>query len=293
MNFVEYVVLITGGGRGLGRAFAQALAQSGASVAITARSTQQIDETAQLIQQAGGRALAIAADVTDRRAVEQLVDEVEKQLGPIGLLINAAGSFQALGPAAEIDPDEWWREVEINVRGTYLCSRAVLPHMIARSRGRIINVASAAGIQALDTVSAYGVSKTAVIRLSECLANENREHGISVFAINPGTVRTPMSDYVVESAEVGRRAPWVQAWFRDLYEKGHDMPIERSVRLILQLAAGKFDVLSGCYLYVEDDLDDLVKRADEIQQNKWYTLRLSEPPQPANNLEYEGSDQTA
>ncbi len=284
MSLEKQVALITGGGRGLGRAYAKALAQAGASVAITARSEQQLVETAQLIQQAGGRALPFAADVTDRRAVEQLVKEVEKQLGAIGLLINAAGSFTALGLAAEMDPDEWWREVEINVRGVYLCSRTALPRMIARGQGRIINVASAAGIQALDTVSAYGISKTAVIRLSECLANENREHNISVFAINPGTVRTPMSDYVVESAEVGRRAPGVQAWFRDLYEKGHDIPIERSARLILQLAAGKFDALSGCYLYVEDDLDELVKHADEIQQNKWYTLRLSEPPRTSNNL---------
>jgi len=279
MNPGKPVALITGGGRGLGRAFAQALAQAGSRVAITARSAQQINESAQLIEQAGGRVMAVAADVTDRHAIEQLVAKVEEQLGSIDLLINAAGTLQALGPAAKIDPDEWWREVEINLRGTYLCARAVLPRMIARGRGRIINVASAAGIQALDTVSAYGISKTAVIRLSECLANENHEHGISVFAINPGTVRTSMSDYAAESAEVGRRAPWVQAWFRQLFETGQDTPIEHSVRLVLELATGKFDALSG-----EDDLPELVKRADDIRQNHWYTLRLSEPPKTSSNL---------
>ena len=201
-NFSDQVALITGGGRGLGQAFAEALAQAGATVAIVARSEDQLRDVAQTIEQAGGRALTFAADVTDRQAIEQVVAEVEQQLGHIDLLVNTAGVFRALGPIAEVDPDEWWREVEINVRGTFLCARAVLPGMVARGRGRIINIASAAGLRALPTTSAYCLSKTAVIRFSESLAIENGDRGVCAFAMHPGTVRTPMTDYVVESDEI-------------------------------------------------------------------------------------------
>ncbi len=127
-------------------------------------------------------------------------------MGRIDLLVNTAGVFHALGPIAEVDPDEWWREIEINVRGTYLCTRAVLPGMLARAQGRVINLASAAGLQSLPTTSAYCVSKTAIIRLTESLALETGDQGIRVFAMHPGTVRTPMNDYAAESDEVKRRA---------------------------------------------------------------------------------------
>ena len=140
------IILITGGGRGLGRAIALGAAQTGVQVAVTARSKSELEETVELIQQAGGRAVALPADVTDHPAVVKVVAAAESQLGPIDVLINSAGSFQALGAAAQIDPDEWWREVEINLRGPFLCAHAVLPGMMARRSGRIINIASAAGL---------------------------------------------------------------------------------------------------------------------------------------------------
>ena len=136
----KQIVLITGGGRGLGRAIALGAAQTGAQVAVTARSVSELTETVELIQQAGGRALALPADVTDYHAVVGVVAAAESQLGPIDVLINGAGSFRALGNAAQVDPAEWWREVEINLRGPFLCAHAVLPGMIARRRGRIINI---------------------------------------------------------------------------------------------------------------------------------------------------------
>ena len=117
--YPDQVVLITGGGRGLGRAFAVALAQAGARVAVTARSEAELTQTVELIRQAGGRALALPANVTDHHAVVEAVAAAESQLGPIDVLINGAGSFQALGSAAQVDPDEWWREVEINLRGPF------------------------------------------------------------------------------------------------------------------------------------------------------------------------------
>ena len=111
-----------------------------------------------------------------------------------------------MGNAAQVDPAEWWREVEINLRGPFLCAHAVLPGMIARRRGRIINIVSAAGLQAIETVSAYGVSKAALIRLTETLAAETQPYGIAVLAAHPGTVRTPMSEYVLHLPRYGTRA---------------------------------------------------------------------------------------
>lgn len=274
MNLREQVALVTGGGRGLGRAYALALASAGAAVAVTARTAAEIQETVQIIEQNGGRALAVTADVTDVNAAIQMVATVEQTLGPVDLLVNNAGVLRAVGRISEVAADEWWREVAINLRGPFLYSQAVLPSMIRRKRGRIINLASGAGLEPIDGGSAYCVSKTALIRLSESLALETKEHGIAVFAIHPGTVRTPMTKYMHDSEVVGQRVPAVQQWFRQIYAENQDIPIERSVALVLQLAAGKADLLSGCYLDVNADLADLINRAAEIQQTDLYTLRL-------------------
>jgi len=167
------VALITGSGRGLGQAFALALAAHGFQVAVTARTEAEIRATAEQIARADGRAIAIPGDVTSQAAVERIVAHTEAELGPIDLLVNNAGMLRALGVVAEIDADAWWREVEINLRGPFLFAHAILPGMIARRRGRIINVASGAGLQAIEAGSAYCVSKAARIRLSENIALES------------------------------------------------------------------------------------------------------------------------
>ena len=268
------IFLITGGGRGLGRAIARGAAQAGAKVAVTARSVSELTETVELIQQAGGRAVALPADVTDHHAVVEMVAAAESELGPIDVLINGAGSFRALGNAAQVDPAEWWREVEINLRGPFLCTHAILPGMIARRSGRIINIVSAAGLQAIETVSAYGVSKAALIRLTEALAAETRPHGIAVLAVHPGTVRTPMSEYAATSPQIQERAPLVQQWFQQLFAEGGDTPMEQAVAFMLAVASGRADALSGCYLSVEDDLEALSAQAEVIQREARLKLRL-------------------
>ena len=234
----------------------------------------ELAETVELIQQAGGRAVALPADVTDHHAVVGVVAAAESQLGPIDVLINGAGSFRALGNAAQVDPDEWWREVEINLRGPFVCAHAVLPGMIARRRGRIVNIASAAGLQAIETVSAYGVSKAALIRFTEALAAETQPYGIAVLAAHPGTVRTPMSEYAATSPQIQERAPLVQQWFQQLFAEGGDTPMEQAVAFMLAVASGQADALSGCYLSVDDDLEALVAQAEAIQREARLTLRL-------------------
>ena len=275
MPCTSNVALITAAGRGLGQAFAIALAAHGFQVAVTARTEAEIYATAAQIERAGGRAIAIPGDVTSQQAVERIVARSETELGPIDLLVNNAGTLRALGVIAEIDADEWWREIEINLRGAFLFAHAVLPGMIARRRGRIINVASGAGLEAVATGSAYCVSKAAFIRLSESIALETTSYGIATFAIHPGTVRTPMNAYVHDSDEAGRRAPEVQGWFRQLYAEGRDTPIERPVELVLTLASGRADALSGCFVDVRDDLDTLVSQAESIQREERLRMRLS------------------
>ena len=264
------VAIITGGGRGLGRAFAIALAGVGVAVAVVARSAEQVAETVAQITTAGGRAIGLSADVSDRQAVAQMVSTVEQQLGPVDLLLNNAGIVSPLGPLWETDPDEWWRSVEINVRSVLLCSHAVLPGMVARRRGRIINVASGAGTVAIAYGSAYTTSKAAMIRLTENLALETQAHGVTIFAINPGFVRTAMSEYLATSAP-GEK--WM-AWTQTVFDEGQDVPADYAVALVLRLAAGDVDRLSGRFISYNDDLTALVAHVDAIQQGNLYLLRL-------------------
>src|SRR5215471_11857164 len=225
------IAVVTGGGRGLGRAFAIGLAAAGASVAVVARSEDQLSETVGIISAAGGHAIDLVADVSNPRAVEDIVTEIESRLGPADLLINNAGIGTPFGPVSECDPEEWWRSLEINLRSGLLCSRAFLPRMIARGRGRIINVASGAGIMSIPYMSSYIVAKAALIRLSEIIAVETRNQGISVFAIEPGTVRTAMAQTALES-EAGSK--WLP-WFGKLFEAGRDVPPDDAVNLVLRL----------------------------------------------------------
>jgi NAD(P)-dependent dehydrogenase (short-subunit alcohol dehydrogenase family) len=270
ISLAGQVAIITGGGRGLGRAMALALSGAGASVAVAARSEDQLQETVAEIKSRGGRAIAFVVDVTDHDAIKGMVQEVDRQLGSVDLLVNNAGVIQPIGPTWEVDPDEWWKNLDVNVRGPFLCARAVLPEMIRRKCGRIVNIASYAGVISIPYGSAYVVAKTALIRFSENLAAETREHNIQVFAVDPGTVRTAMAEYLLES-ELGQR--WTP-WFRTIFDDGNDVSAERSAQLVLSLASGRADALSGCFLSVYDDLPELARRAEELKKNEQHILRL-------------------
>jgi NAD(P)-dependent dehydrogenase (short-subunit alcohol dehydrogenase family) len=224
-----------------------------------------------LVKEAGGRAIPITTDVTDQQATEQMVTEVEQSLGPVDLLVNNAGSPGPLGPLWEVDPDEWWRCVDVNLRGPFLCSRAVLPGMVARRRGRIVTTASGAGLAPMPYASAYVIAKSAAIRFGENLAAETEEHGVSAFSIGPGFVRTAMAEALAMSPEAEK---WLGGWARKSLAAGHDVPPERAADLVVLLASGQADALSGCYISVGYDPAEMVRRAEEIQQGELYTLRL-------------------
>jgi NAD(P)-dependent dehydrogenase (short-subunit alcohol dehydrogenase family)/uncharacterized protein YndB with AHSA1/START domain len=270
--------VVTGGGRGIGRAVAQSLAAAGAKVAILARSAAELAETAAMIGKAGGRARAFPADVTDAQELRGVLAGIERTLGPVDVLVNNAGILGPIAPFWETDPDLWWRVMEVNLRGPMLCARHVLPGMTERRCGRIINVASGAAIVPFTYFSAYVASKTALVRFTECLAAEARPYGIAVFAVEPGTVRTRMSEYSLDSPQ-GKR--WIP-WFKRMFDEGLSSPPERVAQRVLDLATGGADPLSGRFLPLSDDLDVLQEHLEEIESDKLYSLRINRfrPMQP-------------
>jgi 3-oxoacyl-[acyl-carrier protein] reductase len=251
MSLEGQVTLVTGGGRGIGRRIARELADAGMRVAVSARTGDQVDETAGEI---GG--LALVADVSRREDVERMVAETERELGPIDLLVANAGVSVWEDAAWEVDPDDWWRVLEVNVLGVYLCCRAVIPGMIERRRGRIVITGSGASYLPGSTATAYSASKAAVGRLGETLAKQLEPHGIPLFTISPGLVRTEMTE-----ERFPDDAPWT--------------PPELAPRLVRALATGRLDKLAGRYLHAEhDDIEDVAARADEIVAQDLNAIRL-------------------
>jgi NAD(P)-dependent dehydrogenase (short-subunit alcohol dehydrogenase family) len=253
--------LVTGGGRGIGRGVALRLASAGMTVAISARSVGQLDET---VTMAKGKVIAVAADVADPHSVRAMVHEVEAKLGPVDLLINNAGTGGPFGPIWEADADEWWRCLEVNLRGPFVCCREILPGMIARKSGRIINVVSGAGCMALADMSAYVASKTALIRLSEQIAIEAAPHGVTCFALRPGVVRTALLE------EALPKLPILQKMLDD----GREVSTDVVADLVLLLASGNADALNGRTLSVYDDQNEILRRAADVVKDELYLLRV-------------------
>lgn len=270
------VVLVTGGGRDIGRAIAVQFAAQGARVAIAARSSEELEQTLQAIRGLGASGLALRVDVSDYAAVADAHREVSEQLGAVDVLVNNAGVGGAIAALWEQDPGDWWRTVEINLGGTFNCTRAVLPAMIARGRGRIINVSSNADAHRWPYVSAYAVSKAAVIKLTENLAAETRQHGISVFAIHPGTVNVgPTQALLSAQVPAGSLSAKVKLWFQEQIERGEDVAPEVAAELVTQLACGAADALSGRYISVADDLQELIASAEDIRRGEHHVLKLT------------------
>jgi NAD(P)-dependent dehydrogenase (short-subunit alcohol dehydrogenase family) len=268
------VSIITGGGRGIGRVLAQALAEAGAAVGLIARSGTQLAETIQLVMASGGTAAAARADVTDQQAVTAAIDALRRRLGPVDLLVNNAGVSGPVGDAWQVGADDWWRAVEINLRGVFLCSRAVLPAMTARGAGRIVNITSEAGVFRWPQMSAYSVSKAAVIKFTENLAAEASRSGVQAFSVHPGLTPIGLSERALAgAAPPGSAEARMHAWVREELKAGHGAEPALVARLVTRLATGGADRLSGCHLSVHDDLDAIL--ACEPGARDRYQLRLA------------------
>jgi len=271
------VALVTGASRGLGRVIADALAGAGAAVGLVARSAGPLAQTADQLTAGGATAVAVTADVTDPRAVAAAVEQVSRRLGPIDVLINNAGAAGPYGALWEVDPGDWWQAIEANLRGTVACTQLVLPSMIARRHGRIVNITSQAGAYRWPLVSAYAVAKAAEIKLTENLATELRHTGVTVFSAHPGLLPIGLSEQALTSrAPEDPATAKVFSWIRRELEQGHGTDPDVAARFVLRLAAGDCDRLSGRHLTVHDNLGTLIAQADEISRHDLYTLRRAE-----------------
>ncbi|RBN51961.1 3-ketoacyl-ACP reductase [Flavobacterium psychrolimnae] len=184
--------LITGAGKGIGKAIALALAKEGVNVILVARTQEEIDSVAAKVRSLRVKALAITADVADINSVNTAVEKALAEFGTIDILINNAG-IAAFGKFLELEPTDWERIIQVNLMGTYYVTRAVLPNMIERQTGDIINISSTAGLSGNALTSAYSASKFAVLGLTESLMQEVRKHNIRVTALTPSTVATDMA----------------------------------------------------------------------------------------------------
>ena len=199
MKLTDKVAIVTGGNRGIGRAVVLAFAREGAKVAIVGRDKSRCDEVAAEVIKSGGTAIGIQADVSKEADVARMVQQTKEQFQHIDALVNNAGVNLPYRTVAELTLEEWNRVLEVNLTGTFLCSRAVLPHMIAQHRGKIINMASYGGRYGAAGRSPYRSSKAAIIIFTECLAAEVKQHGIDVNAICPALVATDMLTEIMGS----------------------------------------------------------------------------------------------
>src|SRR5579859_5645333 len=186
------VAIVTGASRGIGEAAALALGEAGASVVLAARSAQQLEANVRKIVAAGGKAFALECDVSDYAACERLVRETAARFGPPDILVNNAGVIEPISMVATADPREWARSIEINLTGAYYAIRAVLPGMLERGRGDIINVSSGAAHRPLEGWSAYCSGKAGLALLTRAIDLEHSAGGIRVFGFQPGTTDTDM-----------------------------------------------------------------------------------------------------
>jgi 5-hydroxydodecatetraenal polyketide synthase CpkA len=272
------VVLVTGAGRGIGRQLARRLADHGAALALVARSGDELAETRDLIESAGGIAAAARADVTDADSLRVAFADLRRRLGPVDVLVNNAGVLGPIGPLWEVDVEDWWTTMDVNVRGTVLASRLVLPAMIAAGRGRIVNITSQAGVHRWPFVSGYSVSKAAVVKLTENLALEAKHHGVSVFSVHPGLLPIGMSETVTAHQPTSAHEARVRDWALAELAGGRGADPVRAIDLLVRLAAGDGDRLSGRHLSVHDDLDSVLRNVAEVHAHDLYVLRPERLP---------------
>ena len=234
--------LVTGGGRGIGRTIARTLTAAGYSVAVTGRTPGPLREAVA----AGDAALALPGDAASRADVESAVRRTESELGPLDLVVANAGQFTAAGPIWESDPDDWWRDVEVNLRGPQLAIWAALTSMVPRGSGRIVVLGSGIGTEGTPYASGYSTSKAGVMRLVESIAAEVEDTPISLFVISPGLVATDMTQF--PETFLAHYPDW-----RDVAQR-EGVPPELAAELVVALGSGDYDVLSGRFVRPITDL---------------------------------------
>ena len=263
------LAVVTGGGGGIGAEIAAGLAAAGAVVALVGRNETLLNTAVEEIRTAGGEALALVADVSSEVQVADIGGSLGSRYKGVDLLVNNAGILGETGRWWETPPGDWWRVMEINLKGAMLCVQTFLPGMLARGKGRIVNLASNAGAAPIPGLCPYGVSKAALLRLTDSLSEDLRGTGVKTFAVSPGLVKTDLS----------RKLP---AYDRISQNQWHSSDPIRE--LCIAIAAGLLDQLSGRYLHAIDDIKALIQEAAQIVTEDLYTLRLRTPTKPYSRM---------
>ena len=193
------VAIVTGGSRGIGEAVAAAFAREGARLVVAARTEPELRRAAERLRGLGAEIRWVSADVSQAEDADRIVQAALRAFGRVDVLVNAAGVYGPIGPMWDVDASAWVQAIQVNLCGTFFCCRAVLPHMIERRQGKIVNFSGGGAASPLPRFTAYGVSKAAVVRLTETLAEEVKEFNIQVNAIAPGAVDTRLQDEVLKA----------------------------------------------------------------------------------------------
>ena len=271
MKLKDRTAVVTGAGRGIGQAISLAFAKEGADVVVASRTISETNETAKLIQELGRSAIAKQADVSKIEDVETLMKSALQEFDKIDILVNNAGIYGPIGPLVANDTNRWIETISVNLVGTFLCCRAVLPSMIDRRKGRIINLSGGGAASSSPRFSAYGCSKAAIVRLTETLAEEVEEYNIQVNAIAPGAVNTRL---VTEVLRAGANAGEKMLARTRLQLKTGGTPPELAGTLAVFLASDESNGLTGRLISAEwDDWRNMGARIPEIMNTDMYKLR--------------------
>ena len=263
------VALITGGGRGIGQAIARAYAAEGALLALAARTDAELQATAEEIRsEFGSDVTTEVTDVRDRQQMEGAVAHALERFGTIDVMVNNAGNTGEIGPLWKLDPERWANVISVHVLGTYYGCRAVIPGMLERGSGRIVNMAGVGGPN--DT--SYDAAKTAIVNMTENLSVELAGTGVTVNAISPGSIHTRMWEEVRDMA--------LAAGDMELYEKGVQVTsgggasIERAAQLAVLLGSDACGGLSGRLIRAAlDAFEDIPARVEAIMSSDALLLR--------------------
>ena len=267
------VAIITGAGKGIGRGIARAYASEGAKLVLVSRTLAQVEDAANEARAAGAEASAIAVDVASPDDVRRMVEHTLERYSRVDVLVNNAAILGPVGPLHLNDAEHWAQAININVTGLMLCCHAVLPHMIGQGGGKIINLSGAGVTRASETISAYGTSKAAVVRLTETLALEMLPHNVSVNALGPGQIDTDLLDPM--ASEDSLIEPAMGAMVRRT-KSGRGAPLEEAAALAVWLASDASDGLSGRLISAtQDDWRELGPRIPQIMASDLYTLRFN------------------
>lgn len=276
MRLQGRTAIITGAGRGIGRAIALAFAREGACLALAARSTNELEDTAREARTLGADVCVIPTDVSYREQVDRMVSQVIDQYATIDILVNNAGISGPVGPLWDNDTDHWVKTLQVHLFGTFFCSRAVLPLMIKQDSGQIINIAGGGDRWASQNFSAYCSAKAAMVRFTETLALDLAETSVRVNALSPGGVHSRMlEEQLAALEELGLNE---MGDGLKVIIGGGGQPVKTMTDLAVFLAASDGGNLSGRLVAARDDIAEWSGRIPEIMESEAYLMRRVELP---------------